>query len=318
MLYKQITLNRRRLLAISQLFFSRGLVRAGWKERTLHCTSVPKPEVTSTSYLLFPDEGRSRDDVKKKSWSKLLQEASRPEDPSVSSHPTRPTNHCFSPFWSFLRNLPYLTALTIDHSKQMAHHEPYKALGAIAWDDVESADLGSLFDASFSAARILVNSVPAAAAGSPPSAASAGRRRSATDSAALTPHMVVVAADAARDAAEADAAATLRREWKEVRAGAAPRDNPHAIAVYKMGGRDGGGTWFARRSVHAGLAFDRWRRGLEAELPETLLRRPAGGEPGTGNIRGIGAERTVEQRVLAGKGQLKGGLAWAADRSVGC
>ncbi|KFY20251.1 hypothetical protein V493_07716, partial [Pseudogymnoascus sp. VKM F-4281 (FW-2241)] len=65
------------------------------------------------------------------------------------------------------------------------------------------------------------------------------------------------------------------------------------MSVYKLAGTDGKGAWFARRSVHCGLGFERWKRALQEEFPETM--RIDGG-PGEGNIRGIGGERCVECR----------------------
>jgi hypothetical protein len=79
----------------------------------------------------------------------------------------------------------------------------------------------------------------------------------------------------------------LRKEWKEIKVGG-PRDNPHGIAVYKLPAKDGRGAWFARRSVHRELDFQRWKEGLKSELAEGLKM----GEKG--NVRGIGAERIVE------------------------
>lgn len=65
------------------------------------------------------------------------------------------------------------------------------------------------------------------------------------------------------------------------------------MSVYKLAGTDGKGAWFARRSVHCGLGFERWKRALQQEFPETMK---IDGGPGEGNIRGIGGERCVECR----------------------
>ncbi|KFY83361.1 hypothetical protein V500_10081, partial [Pseudogymnoascus sp. VKM F-4518 (FW-2643)] len=71
------------------------------------------------------------------------------------------------------------------------------------------------------------------------------------------------------------------------------------MSVYKLAGTDGKGAWFARRSVHCGLGFERWKRALQQEFPETMK---IDGGPGVGNIRGIGGERCVECRqARAGK-----------------
>lgn len=190
----------------------------------------------------------------------------------------------------------------------MAHHEPFKALGPIDWGTVSShEDAGSLpsaLAAIFADAQTLADSVPAASSNS--SNRTPGRPRSATDSAAVGPANPGGAA-----------AAALRAEWKDVKVGGGgggAGDNPqHAMAVYRLAGRDGRGAWFARRSVHraaaaGGVGFDHWRAGLRGEFDETLRRTATakGPEPGEGNIRGIGAERKVEARDLGADGSLRG------------
>lgn len=77
------------------------------------------------------------------------------------------------------------------------------------------------------------------------------------------------------------------------------------ISVYKLAGKDGKGAWFARRSVHEGLGFEKWKKGLEREFPETMKVQ---GGPGVGNIRGIGGERRVEHKVVDGVGKMEGEL----------
>jgi hypothetical protein len=93
---------------------------------------------------------------------------------------------------------------------------------------------------------------------------------------------------------------SLRKEWKEVKVNA--KDNPLGISVYKLAAKDGKGTWFARRSVHEGVGFERWRLGLEREFAETMKVK---GGAGSGSIRGIGAERRVEEDEVDGSGQLE-------------
>lgn len=75
------------------------------------------------------------------------------------------------------------------------------------------------------------------------------------------------------------------------------------MAVYKLSSKDGKGAWFARRSVHEGLGFSRWKKGLEKEFPETLKVQ---GGPGEGNIRGIGGEKRVEDMKVDGVGKVEG------------
>jgi hypothetical protein len=96
----------------------------------------------------------------------------------------------------------------------------------------------------------------------------------------------------------------LRKEWKEVKVAAAGTpENPLGINVYKLGAKDGRGSWFARRSVHADMSFDKWRLGLEREFAETMKVQTG---PGGGSIRGIGAERVVERHVVDEVGRAEG------------
>ena len=73
--------------------------------------------------------------------------------------------------------------------------------------------------------------------------------------------------------------------------------------MYKLAGKDGRGAWFARRSVHEGMGFRKWKLGLQREFPETLEVQ---GGPGEGNIRGIGGERRVERMAVEGVGTVEG------------
>lgn len=75
------------------------------------------------------------------------------------------------------------------------------------------------------------------------------------------------------------------------------------MSVYKMGGKDGKGSWFARRSVHEGLGFKRWKKALEREFPETLKVQ---GGPGVGNIRGIGGDEKIVDQSADGVGKMEG------------
>jgi hypothetical protein len=68
--------------------------------------------------------------------------------------------------------------------------------------------------------------------------------------------------------------------------------------VYKLAGSDGKGAWFARRSVHEGLAFTTWRSKLKHEFQQTIRIRRGNASVGTsggGAIRGVGAERRLEE-----------------------
>ncbi|KAJ3480672.1 hypothetical protein NLG97_g8018 [Lecanicillium saksenae] len=178
-------------------------------------------------------------------------------------------------------------------------HEPLQALAPANWDDLPQDDLATYINDIFSQAMIVVESIPspASAAASTP-ATSQGRARAKTESAVLLTD--TQRAKALRQpAASLEAAAALRKDWKEIKLNA--KDNPLDINVFKMSSKDGKGAWFARQSVHEGLSFDNWRAGLEREFAESLKVQ---GSPGTGNIRGIGADRHVEDKEVDNAGHL--------------
>lgn len=194
----------------------------------------------------------------------------------------------------------------------MAHHEPLKALGPIDWPDVPQDDLERFLSSTFSQAQTAVDSIPIPPAQSKP--ALAGRARSHTDSSVFPTfdpsldrptgrdHANTTAGDSAAAAAAAAAAqsAKLQKEWKEVKV--PPKDNPMGISVYKLSAKDGRGAWFARRSMHNGVPFDKFKLGLEKEFGETMKNSSG---PGAGSVRGIGAERRAEHLSCDGVGKVE-------------
>ncbi|KAK3340937.1 hypothetical protein B0H65DRAFT_499104 [Neurospora tetraspora] len=185
-----------------------------------------------------------------------------------------------------------------------AHHEPFKALGPISWPtDLAGrpdSDLQALMTSTFSDAQTLVDSIPippSVAAATAKAGAAHGRARSATDS-VVTHHTTGSGSGSHPIKLSAEAAETatkLRKEWKECKV-SNTKENPLGINVYKLSAKDGKGAWFARRSVHKDVAFDKWRAGLESEFAESIKRyQEKGTEPGTGNIRGIGGEKRLER-----------------------
>ncbi|KAG6135412.1 hypothetical protein E4U12_001727 [Claviceps purpurea] len=180
------------------------------------------------------------------------------------------------------------------------HHQPLKALAPIDWNDIPQHDLATFLNDSFEQAQIAIDSVPSAAtAATGVKTAATGRARAKTDSAVIYNPAPVPAAPLRDTAATAELSAQLRKEWKEIKTN--PKDNPLGINVYKLAGKDGKGAWFARRSVHVGLSFEQWKTGLQKEFAESMNVQ---GAPGSGNIRGIGAEKAVEHRRVEDAGHL--------------
>jgi hypothetical protein len=206
-----------------------------------------------------------------------------------------------------------------------SHHEPFSALGPVDWANVPKDDLKPFLDGIFSEAQTVIESIPTSNKPddkSTEAAAAVGRARAKTDSFVFKGAASPTATDGRQQSASplpdhgtrrqtVDAAAKaekLRKEWKEAKVN--PRDNPLNVDVYKLAAKDGRGAWFARRSVHEGLSFDHWREGLDREFPETMKVQ---GAPGSGNIRGIGADKRVEDRTIADAGHLQGSLSLSSE-----
>ncbi|KAK8049295.1 hypothetical protein PG994_011025 [Apiospora phragmitis] len=171
----------------------------------------------------------------------------------------------------------------------MAHpHDAFKSLAPIDFDEINQDDPKPFLTETFVDAQCLIDSIPGSAAAKQPHPPP-GRPRSATDPTAT------------RNAAKAtERAEQLRKEWKEVQLN--PRDNPLGVSVYRMGSKDKKGAWFARRSVHKGMAFERWKLGMETEFAESLKVQ---GKPGDGKIRGIGADKRAVNQTVDGCGKIQ-------------
>ncbi|KAI1098977.1 hypothetical protein F4804DRAFT_99697 [Jackrogersella minutella] len=168
-------------------------------------------------------------------------------------------------------------------------HEAFKALAPINWDDIAHDRLDTFLEEIFSEAQCILDSIPAS---STASSQKVGRPRSATDS--NLPSLC------SRASKSSDRAAELRKEWKEAKVN--PRENPLGVDVYKLAAKDGKGAWFARRSVHDNLTFEKWKLGMEHELDESMKVQ---GKPGDGSIRGIGADRKVVNQTIEGRGKMQ-------------
>lgn len=180
-------------------------------------------------------------------------------------------------------------------------HQPLQALAPVDWSDLPQDDLATYINDILSQAMIVVESIPSpSSAAAPTTPAASGRARAKTESAVLLN-------DSQRSraprlpAASLEAAAALGKDWKEVKVN--PKENPLGVNVFKLSSKDGKGAWFARQSVHEGLSFENWRAGLEREFAESLKVQ---GSPGVGNIRGIGADRHVEDKEIENAGHLSG------------
>ncbi|KAL7626273.1 hypothetical protein AAE478_003043 [Parahypoxylon ruwenzoriense] len=167
--------------------------------------------------------------------------------------------------------------------------EAFKALGPINWDDIMHDQLQTYLTDIFNDAQCIVDSIPVSLSSS---SQNPGRLRSATD-----PNLPSLLNRASKTS---DRAGQLRKEWKETKVN--PRENPLGLDVYKLAAKDGKGAWFARRSVHDGFSFEKWKLGMEKELDESMKVQ---GKPGDGSIRGIGADKRVANQAVQGCGKMQ-------------
>ncbi|KAF4636436.1 hypothetical protein G7Y89_g1643 [Cudoniella acicularis] len=158
-----------------------------------------------------------------------------------------------------------------------------------------SYNLKPFLSHAFSHGQLIVDSVPIPAPAGD-SISSEGRSRASSNASSASE----ISSSSARSQPPPPEVESLQKEWKPIKMN--PRDNPLGMSVYKLGGKDGKGAWFARRSVHEGLSFTKWKKGLENEFPETMKVR---GGPGEGNIRGIGGERRVAYKNVEGVGKME-------------
>jgi hypothetical protein len=180
-----------------------------------------------------------------------------------------------------------------------ALHEALKTLGPADFADIPLDDLKPFISDALSNGQLLVDSVPIPPPSGNPD--QPGRRAHSSNSSSSLSSASEISSSSARSPLPRSDVEVLQKEWKPVKVN--PKENPLGINVYKLGAKDGKGTWFARRSVHEGLGFAKWKRSLEREFSESIKVE---GVPGEGSIRGIGGERMVENESIDGLGKMKG------------
>ena len=183
-----------------------------------------------------------------------------------------------------------------------ALHAALRSLSPTAFSIVplEQSETTTYLENAFRDARTVIDSVPLP---SPSETTPTTRPRSNTTTSNASNISEISVSSARSDPCDPNNE-PLQKEWgKPVKINA--KDNQLGISVYKLSGKDGKGNWFARRSVHDGLGFQRWKLAMQREFPESLQVQ---GGPGEGNIRGIGGERRVERKVVDGVGNVEGKL----------
>ncbi|KAJ9295171.1 hypothetical protein DTO271G3_6341 [Paecilomyces variotii] len=189
-----------------------------------------------------------------------------------------------------------------------ALHQALQTLAPTSWEDVPDSEnsLRQYMQELFKSSRLIIESVP-----EPPPAPSNNSNGSSSSS--LGSSSSRISNSAARSGTSDPQFLSLQKEWgKPIRVNN-PKDNPLDIGVYKLNGKDGKGAWFARRSVHEGLPFSRWKAKMQHEIGETLRIRQEEREKGQApcfSIRGIGGDERTEYMEVkdADNGALLGRL----------
>ena len=189
-----------------------------------------------------------------------------------------------------------------------ALHQALESLSPTPFSTVPStpSEATTYLQNAFRKAQTILDSVPLP----PPDDPLVTSRSRAPTTSSTASNVSEISSSSARSDPMDSSNVGLQKEWgKPIKLNA--KDNPLGMAVYKCAGKDGRGAWFARRSVHEGLGFKKWKLGLQREFPETLEVQ---GSPGEGNIRGIGGERRVERIAVDGAGVIEGPLQLMAMR----
>lgn len=175
-------------------------------------------------------------------------------------------------------------------------HEALKALSPTDWDDIPLDDLSPYMTALLTSGELICNSVPPPVDGTPFHDA----KPHFDQPNGATSHKDVLPSQA-RSHPPSKEHEDLQKNWGKAMKFSA-KDNPLNIAVYKMAGKDRFGAWFARRSVHEGIGFTKFINAMKREFDESLAVE---GGPGSGSIRGIGADTRLEKKEVDGLGALE-------------
>ena len=173
-------------------------------------------------------------------------------------------------------------------------HDALKSLSPIQWADVPLDNLPEFLQDTFAASELICNSVPQPLNGTPFQASKPHHKKPNSARSAKDMH-----ASATRAQQTCQAHEDLQKHWgKPYKI----KDNPLEVQIYKMAGSDRHGAWFARRSVHEGLGFARFKSAMQREFPHSMAVE---GGPGAGAVRGIGVDRRLEEREVDRVGKLE-------------
>lgn len=175
-------------------------------------------------------------------------------------------------------------------------HEALKSLAPTAWSDVPLDSLADYLSSRFTAGELICNSVPPPPNGTPFHSSKPHHRRPNAAKCAKEMHASAVRPHPPHTAHEG-----LQSNWGKAMK-FSKKDNPHDVALYKMAGHDRHGAWFARRSIHEGMGFGKFKKAMMRELPQSLL---VTGGPGAGAVRGLGGDHRLESADVEGVGKME-------------
>jgi hypothetical protein len=176
-------------------------------------------------------------------------------------------------------------------------HEALACLRPKQYNEIPTDNLETFLPEILTKAELIANSVPPPPNGTP--YMSSKRTRTSTAPAANAADLTISEVRRPLLTKEYE---QLHKAWgKPVNLGA--KEKATGMSVFKMAGHDRHGAWFSRTSVHEGLGFDKWKRAMLREFPESLEVQ---GGPGEGNVRGIGGDKRLEDITVDGVGQLQG------------
>ncbi|QKX56630.1 uncharacterized protein TRUGW13939_03735 [Talaromyces rugulosus] len=174
-------------------------------------------------------------------------------------------------------------------------HEALSCLGPVSWEDVPVSSTEQLREYAqdiFSKSKLIIETVPEQISSDDNDDNSNGNN---ADEPMSLP-------GAGLSASQYE---SLRKEWGKPLKMNNAKENPLNIPMYKLSGKDGKGAWFARRSVHRGLPFARWKAKMQIEIEETLKGREEEKRQGRtpeNSVRGIGADAKLENVGIGNDG----------------
>ncbi|CZT16579.1 uncharacterized protein RCC_02413 [Ramularia collo-cygni] len=173
-------------------------------------------------------------------------------------------------------------------------HNALTQLSAVDWNNVPHDDLKPYLSEAFAAGELICNSVPPPSNGTPFEDAKPfyDEPNKATSHKDMHPSTTLPPPPSPEHG-------DLSKHWGKPQKF---KNNPLNVHVYKMAGNDRHGAWFARKSVHEGLGFDKMKRAMLREFPLSLSVK---GGPGAGAVRGIAADKRFERKDMDGVGKLE-------------